>query len=99
MCSPAVSGLLVVNQASPRSQPLDVAGVDAAFVAMIVVVFDGTLDHVGDRLEAAVRVTVNDPFEEPVLHQQEKRIPPGPVPGGNEGRSRWASDMPTRISG
>src|SRR5262249_5801592 len=47
---------LLVQDAAAGGHPLDVAGAETAAVAEAVAVRDGPGEHVGDRLDAAVRV-------------------------------------------
>ena len=45
-----------MEDAAARRHPLDVAGAEAAAVAEAVAVLDGAGEHVGDRLDAAMRM-------------------------------------------
>ena len=47
---------LLVDDAAARGHPLHVAGAEAAAVAEAVAVLDVAGEHVGDRLDAAVRM-------------------------------------------
>ena len=47
---------LLVQDAAARRHPLDVAGAERAAVAETVAVLDGAVEHIGDRLDAAVRM-------------------------------------------
>ena len=49
-------GHLLMEDAAARGHPLHVAGAEAAAVAEAVAVLDGAGEHVGDRLDAAVRM-------------------------------------------
>jgi hypothetical protein len=50
------AGHFLVQDAAARTHPLHVAGKDSAFVAEAVAVGGGAFEHVGDGLDAAVRV-------------------------------------------
>ena len=49
-------GHLLMDDAAAGGHPLDVAGGDGAVVAHAVAMFDGSGEHVGDGLDAAVRM-------------------------------------------
>jgi hypothetical protein len=49
-------GHLLVDDAAPRRHPLDVSGSEGALVPQAVGVVDRPRQHVGDRLDPAVRV-------------------------------------------
>ena len=49
-------GHLRVHEAASRGHPLHAAGHEHALVAVVVAVTHATIEHVGDGLEAAVRV-------------------------------------------
>src|SRR5215813_7393780 len=95
-------GLLVVDQTPPGGQPLPIARADGALVSVIVVVLDAAIDHIGDRLDAPMRVTVENADREPVLHEQEEGIGrcrvarwnelPHPVGVSHAANDRWAVD-------
>src|SRR4029077_11622607 len=43
-----------MHDAAARSHPLHFAGSERAAIAQAVAVFDGSVEHIGDRLDAAV---------------------------------------------
>ena len=53
----------------PGGHPLDVAGAEAAAIAEAVAVLDGTREHVGDRLDAAMRMP-RKPARYPLIKNQ-----------------------------
>ncbi len=50
------AGHFLVQDAAPRAHPLHIAGTDETLVAEAVAVTGGAFEHVGDGLDAAVRV-------------------------------------------
>ena len=49
-------GHFLMEDAAPRGHPLHVAGTHRAAVAEAVAVLHGAVQHVGDRLDATVRM-------------------------------------------
>src|SRR3989337_2200273 len=52
----AAAGHFLMQYPAPRGHPLHVAGIDNAGIAQAVAVADIALQHIGDGLDAAVRV-------------------------------------------
>src|SRR2546423_6878190 len=72
------SGHFLVEDAAAGGHPLDVAGAHAAAIAETVAVVDGAGEHVGDRLDAAMRMPrkpgeiVVGVFAAEIVEQQER---------------------------
>src|SRR3546814_16998095 len=64
----------VVDEAATVGQPERFTSTDVAAVAVVVVVLDSTVDHVGDCFDAAMRMAVEYTDREPVFHQEEERV-------------------------
>jgi hypothetical protein len=66
---PAVLGVLVVDQASPRRGPLSVALSNRSLMAVIVIMLDPPFNHIGDCLDFPMRMPIKNSHWESILHK------------------------------